>query len=58
MIIDFDHSLVCSIKSLDVNKNNVVKPTRPFFIGKMLMFSKLSLMSFIYKVIETFYFPN
>ena len=58
MKIDFDHSLVFSIKSLDVNKNNIVKPTLRFFIGKMLMFSKLSLMSFIYKVIETFYFPN
>ena len=56
-ILDFDHNLPCSIKSLAVNKNNIVKQTR-FFNGKMLMFAKLSLVRFIYELIETFYFPK
>ena len=58
MILEFNQSLDCSIKSLAVNKNYVVKPTSRFFNGKMLMFAKLSLMSFIYKLVEVFYFPN
>ena len=42
MVIDIDHSLVCSIKSLAVNKPDEIKPTSRFFNGKMLMFPKLS----------------
>ena len=55
MIIDFDQGLACSIKSLAVNKNNVVKPTSRFFNERILMFTKLSLTSFVYELIETFY---
>ena len=58
MILEFNQSLDCSIKSLAVNENYVAKPTSRFFNGKMLMFAKLSLMSFIYKLVEVFYFPN
>ena len=58
MIIDFDCESSVSINLLIVNKNNTVKLTTRFFSGKMLMFAKLSLMSFIYDLVEAFYFPN
>ena len=58
MIIDFDCEISASINSLAVNKNREVKLTMRVFAGKMLMFPKLSLMSFIYDVVETFYIPN
>ena len=35
-----------------------MKLTTRSFSGKMLMFAKLSLVSFIYELIETFYFPT
>ena len=57
IILEFDQCLACGIKSVAVNKNDVVKPIT-FFNGKMLMFAKLSLMSFIYELVEAFYFPN
>ena len=58
MIIDFDCESPVSINSLAVNKTNVVKLTTRLFSVKMFMFAKLSLMSFIYDLIEVFYFPN
>ena len=58
MIIEFDSRLACSIKDLAVKQGNAVKPTTRFFSGRMLMFAKISLISFIYDLIETFCFPN
>ena len=58
VITDFDCESTVSVNSLAVNKTNVVKLTTRFISGKMLMFTKLSLMSFTYDMIETFYFPN
>ena len=58
MIIDFNCESTVSINSLVVNKNSEVKITTRFFSGKMLMFAKLSLMTFIYELVEIFYFPN
>ena len=58
MIIDFDKKLTCSIKYLAVNQNNMRKHIPRFFNGKMLIFAKLSQMSFIYDLIEVFYFPD
>ena len=58
MIIDFDCKSLVNISSLPVNKSGNVKVMTRFFSGKMLMFAKLSLMSFIYKLTETFYFPS
>lgn len=58
MIIDFDCESSVSINSLAVNKNDNVKVTTRFFSGKILMFAKLSFMSFIYEITEAFYFPN
>ena len=47
MIIDFDCESVTSSKPLAVTKNSKIKITSRFFNGKMLMFAKLYLMSFI-----------
>ena len=58
MIIDFDCESSVSVNSLAVNKINVVKLTTQFFSGKLPMFAKLSLMSFIHDMIETFYLSN
>ena len=58
MIIDLDCEMSASVNSLAVNKTSVVKLTARFFSEKMLMFAKLLLMSFIYDMLETFYFPN
>ena len=56
-MIEFDRSLACSIKSLGMKKNEMVKPKSRFFSGKMLMFARVSLESFTYDLIETFFFP-
>ena len=58
MIIDFDWKSLVNISSLPVNKSDNVKVMTRFFSGKMLVFAKLLLMSFIYKLTETFYFTN
>ena len=57
-IIEFDTLLSCRIKGLAVKKNSEIKPTTRFFSGKMLMFAKVSLESFVYDLTETFFFPN
>ena len=57
-MIDFDKNDCNSIKSIIVNGNtNVDKSTR-FIKGKMLMFAKVSLKSFVYDIIDVFSFPN
>ena len=58
MVIEFNSHESVSIKSFAVKKNDRIKVTTRFLCGKMLMFAKLSLMSFIYKVLETFCFPD
>ena len=58
MIIEFNSHESVSIKSFVVKKNDRIKVTTRFLSGKMLMFAKLLLMSFIYKVLETFCFPD
>ena len=58
MIIEFDQSPGCTLKSLAMNINNVIKAKSRFFNGKMLMLDKLYLMSSIYDLIEAFYFPD
>ena len=58
MIIDFNCLDSVSIETFAIKKNDNVKlPTR-FLSGKILMIAKLSLMSFIYELIETFYFRS
>ena len=56
MILYFnDHESAC-IKSFAVKKKNQIKVTSRFMSGKLLMFAKLSLKSFIYALVETFHF--
>ena len=58
MIIDFNYHESVSIKPFAVKKKNEIKITSHFMSGKLLMFAKLSLKSFIYALVETFYFPS
>ena len=58
MIPKFNCRESASIKSFAVKKNDQVKLTTRFLSGKMLMFTKLSLMSFIFNMLETFCFPD
>ena len=46
------------IKSFAVKQSEQVKLTTRFLFGKMLIIVKLSLMSFIYEMLETLCFPN
>ena len=57
MLIDFNCLESASIQSFAVKNDKVRFKTR-FLSGKMFMFAKLFLMNFIYKLIETFYFPD
>ena len=57
-IIDFSDQDAASIKALAVKKNDKVKITTRFMKGKMLMFSKVSLRSFVYDIIDVFSFPD
>ena len=58
MIIDFNCLDSVSIETFAIKKNDNVKLTTRFLSGQILMFAKLSLMSFIYELIETFYFRS
>ena len=57
-MIDFEYNGCNSIKSLAIKKNTNVKVTSRFIKGKMLMFAKLSIKSFVYDMIDVFCFPN
>ena len=57
-LIDFDEEYSASIRSVAIKKNNQVKLTTRFLSGKMLMFSKVSIKSSVYDLIDVFMFPN
>ena len=57
-IIDFIDQDTASVKALGVKTNDRVRITTRFIKGKMLMFSKVSLKTFIYDLIDTFCFPD
>ena len=57
-MLESDQKTACSIKCLAVKKTSEVKPATRFFNEKMLMFAKISLISFINGLLETFCFPN
>ena len=58
-IIDFNDKESASIKSFaEKKKRNGIEVTTRFMLGKLLMFAKLSLKTFIYSLVETLYFPN
>ena len=57
-IIDFSDQDAASIKAVAIKKNDKIKITTRFMKGKMLMFSKISLKSFVYDIIDIFCFPD
>ena len=57
-ITDFSDQDTANIKALSVKTNDQVKITTRFMKGKMLMFSKLSLKSFVYDIIDIYCFPD
>ena len=57
-LIHFDEKYSSSIKSLAVKQDVKINLTTRFLNGKMLMFSKVSLKSFVYDLIDVFRFPN
>ena len=57
MIIEFNNHESASIQSFAVKKNDHIRVTTRFLSGKMFMLAKLSLLSFIHEVLETFCFP-
>ena len=57
-LIDFDEEYSSSIKSIAIEKSTKVNLTTRFLNGKMLMFSKASIKSFVYDLIDVFMFRN
>ena len=57
-IIDFSDQDTASIRGLSIKTNDKVKITTRFTNGKMLMFSKVSLKSFVFDIIDIFCFPD
>ena len=57
-MIDFEENNCGSIKSLAIKSSTNVKVSSRFIKGKMLMFAKLSIKSFVYDMIDVFCFPN
>ena len=56
MVVQFKDRESTSIKSFPVKKRNEIKVTTRFMSGKLLMFAKRYLESFIYDLVETFSF--
>ena len=57
-LIDFDEEYSSGIRSGAIEKNSKVNLTMRFLNGKILMFSKLSIKSFVYDLIDVLMFPN
>ena len=57
-MIDFDKNECNSIKSIIVKSDTNIDVTSRFIKGKMLIFAKLSIKSFVYDMIDVFSFPN
>ena len=57
-MIDFEENNSSSIKSLIIKGSTNIKVSSRFIKGKMLMFAKLSIKSFVYDMIDVFCFPN
>ena len=57
-IINFENNECNSIKSLIVKGHTTIDVSSRFIKGKMLMFAKLSIKSFVYNMIDVFCFPN
>ena len=57
-MINFENSECNSIKSLIVKGDTNIEVSSRFIKGKMLIFAKLLLKSFVYDMIDVFCFPN
>ena len=57
-LIDFNEQYSSSIRFLTEQKDVKVNSTTRFLNGKTLMFSKMSIKSFVYDLIDVFMFPN
>ena len=57
-LIDFDEEYSSSIRLIAIEKRPKINLTTRFLNGKMLMFSKVSINSFVYDLVDTFMFPN
>ena len=57
-MIGFDKNECNSIKSIIVKSDTNIDVTSRFIKGKMLIFAKLSIKSFVYEIIDVFCFPN
>ena len=57
-VAEFNDHESGSIKSIVVKKLNMIKVTSQFMSGKLPMFAKLSLKSFIYELRKTMCFLN
>ena len=58
MLLEFNDSQSSCIKQIAVKTNTNIKCTTRFMSGKLLMFPKLSLKSFIYSLVELLAFPE
>ena len=57
-LIEFNEEYCSSIKSIAIEKRTKVNLTTRFLNSKMLMFSKVSIKSFVYDLIDVFMFLN
>ena len=58
MVIEFNDHKSSSVKSIAVKSQTNIKCTSRFMSGKLLMFAKLSLKSFVYTLVELLHFPE
>ena len=58
MIIEFNEHKASSVKAISVKSETNIKCTSRFMSGRLLMFAKLSLKSFIYSLVELLHFPK
>ena len=56
MVVEINNRESASVKSFAVKKRNEIKVTTRFTLGKLLMFAKRYLESFIYDLVEIFCF--
>ena len=52
------NSIQLALNHLAIQKDTKINLTMRVLNGKMLMFSKVSIKSFVYDIIDVFMFPN
>ena len=57
-VLDFGPCQSNSVKAMISKQNRNIKATTRFLSGKMLMFAKVSIKSFVYDMIDVFMFPD